>query len=75
MKNAVIFSIPMNVAKRYGWRWRSADHSQDSARCFSSYADCAADAAQNGYTVRLDRLEARSNDVASTLRSLRPGRE
>jgi len=32
MKAAVIFSIPLRMAKGFAWRWRSADHTQGSAR-------------------------------------------
>jgi hypothetical protein len=65
MKAAVIFSVPMSTAKRFGWSWRSEDRAQGAAAPFASHADCVADAQRNGYTVGLDRLRTRS-DLAAT---------
>jgi hypothetical protein len=64
MKVAIMFSIPTSTAKRFAWRWRSADHTQDCTQSFVLYADCIADAERNGYKVKLARVEARS-DLAS----------
>ena len=64
MKTAVIFSIPTTTAKRFAWRWRSSDHTQDSTRSFVLYADCATDAERNGYKVAMARMEA-SADLPS----------
>ena len=64
MKAAVIFSIPIAMAKRFGWRWRSADHTEDSTRAFKSYPDCVADAKRNGYEVGLGHMEGHA-DLAS----------
>jgi hypothetical protein len=64
MKTAVIFSIPMPTVKRFAWRWRSSDHTQDSTLSFVLYADCATDAERNGYKVAMARMES-SADLAS----------
>jgi hypothetical protein len=64
MKTAVVFSIPMTTAKRFAWRWRSADHTQNSTRSFALYADCATDAERKGYKVAMARMEV-STDVAT----------
>jgi len=63
MKAAVIFSIPIATAKRFAWRWRSADYTQDSTRAFALFADCATDAERNGYKVVMARMKA-STDLA-----------
>jgi len=60
MKAAVIFSIPLRMAKGLAWRWRSADHTQGSTRPFEVYADCVADAARNGYAAKPGPLEVRT---------------
>jgi hypothetical protein len=64
MKAAVIFSIPMIMAKRFAWRWRSEDHTKDSTRSFAFYEDCVTDAQRNGYKVARARIEG-STDRAS----------
>ena len=61
MKAAVIFSVPMRTAKRFAWRWRSADHTRASTQSFRFYAECVADAERYGYKVELGRIEARSD--------------
>ena len=66
MKAAVLFPVPVSKARRFAWRWRSADYAQDSKQSFAFYADCAADAERNGYKVELGRIEARS-DLSSGL--------
>ena len=53
----------MSTAKRFAWRWRSEDYTQDSKRSFAFYADCLADAERNGYTVEMGRIEARGDLV------------
>ena len=66
MKAAVIFSIPLRMAKGFAWRWRSADQTQGSAQPFEAYEDCVDDAERSGYTVEVGPVEV-PNGLASRL--------
>ena len=58
MKIAVIVFVPMSTAKGFAWRWRAADHKQESTQSFHFYYECVADVERSGYKVELGRMEA-----------------
>ena len=61
MKTGVIFSVPLNTTREFGWRWRSGDFEDGSIDSFRFYAECVADAERKGYKVQLGRIESRGD--------------
>ncbi len=64
MKTAIIYSIPIDAAPGYGWRWRSENSKEESAEWFLLYADCIEDAKRNGYAVEPVQVQAGLKDPA-----------
>ena len=53
MKKAEIYSTPAGAEPGYVWKWRCNKTNEGSAKSFTLYHDCLADARENGYEVEL----------------------
>ena len=54
MKKAVIHSVSVGGANRFGWKWRAEDGSRQSADAFVYFYDCLQSAKKAGFECRFE---------------------